>query len=208
MNRRRMLALLGLVPAAAAAVPVLELAAARARPRRVRPARGFHRDYFPNVTLLTHDGERVRLYDDLLRDKTVLVSFFYAGGTDGVCPLVTRNLVRVQRLLGDRCGRDVFMHSFTLSPREDTPERMRRYREDHEVGPGWTFLTGRPGDLELCRVRFGFTDPDPGLDRTRSQHTNVVLLGNEPHERWLASPALAGPDRLLVQLNRVAGLQA
>src|SRR5262249_35724691 len=166
-------ALLGLVPAAAAAVPALEFAAARARPRRVRPATGFHRGYFPNVTLTTHDGGRVRLYDDLLRDKTVLVSFAYTDGADGLRPPRTRNLARLQRLLGDRCGRDVFMYSFALSPAEDTPERLRRYRELNAVGPGWTFLTGRPGDLDLCRVRFGFTEPDSGLDRSRSQHTHV-----------------------------------
>src|SRR5262249_21045263 len=152
VNRRRMLALLGIAPVAAAAVPALEFAASRARPRRVRPTGGFHRAYFPNVTLTTHDGDRVRLYDDLLPDKTVLVSFFYTDGADGLCPPVTSNLVRLQLLLGERCGRDVFMYSFTLAPTEDTPERLRRYRELHEVGPGWTFLTGRAGDLELCRV--------------------------------------------------------
>src|SRR5437762_723849 len=100
------------------------------------------------------------------------------------------------------------MLSLTLAPEEDTPERLRRYHEVNEVGPGWTFLTGRPRDLELCRVRFGFSDPDAGPDRMRGQRTNVVLIGNEPHESWLASHALANPDRLLDQLNRVAGLQA
>ena len=193
-----MLALLGLVPATAVAVPALQFASTRLGARRVRPASGFHHDYFPNVALRTHEGERVRLYRDMLADKTVLLSFCRAGDAD-VGDLATRNLVRLQRLLGDRCGRDVFMVSLTLAPEADTPERLRRYRDLYEVGPGWTFLTGRPRDLELCRVRFGFGERGPG---------HIILLGNEPHERWLASHALANPDRLLDQLNRVAGLQA
>ena len=28
-----------------------------------------HRRYFPDVMLTTHDGKRVRLFDDLIRDK-------------------------------------------------------------------------------------------------------------------------------------------
>ena len=207
ISRRRWLALLGLLPLAAATVPVLEFLDRRRRPGTQRPIGGFHRGYFPNPVLRTHDDERVRLYDDLLRGKTVLIHFFYSDCKDALCTLATENLVQLQRLLGERCGRDVFMYSFTLAPDQDTPARLRNHRDAHRIGPGWTLLTGTASDLELCRVRFGFTDPDPGLDREKAQHTNVLLLGNEPHERWLASPAAASPRFLLSQLDRVAGVK-
>jgi len=207
VTRRAWLALLGLLPVAAAAVPVFESIERRRRPGTQRPVHGFHHDYFPDLVLRTQDDERLRLHDDLLEGKTVLVHFFYTDDRDGVCPAVTENLVRLQRLLGDRCGRDVFMYSFTLAPGHDTPARLRQYRDAHRIGPGWTFLTGSARDLELCRVRFGVTDPDPGLDRTNSQHTNVVLVGNEPHERWLAMPALTLPRVLLGRIDRVAGVK-
>jgi protein SCO1/2 len=32
---------------------------------------------FPNVVLKTHEGRNVRFYDDLLKDKIVLINFFY-----------------------------------------------------------------------------------------------------------------------------------
>ena len=207
MTRRRWLALLGLLPLAAAALPVLEFIERRRRPGTQRPAQGFHRGYFPDLALRTQDGERVRLYDDLLKGKTVLVHFFYVDCRDALAAAATENLVQLQRLLGERCGRDVFMYSFTLAPGQDTPARLRQYRERHGIGPGWTFLTGSPADLELCRVRFGVADPDPAQDRDLAQHTNVVLLGNEPHERWLASPALTAPRYLLGQIDRVAGVR-
>lgn len=207
MNRRGWLALLGLLPVAAAAVPVLESIERRRRPGTQRPVDGFHQDYFPDLLLRTQDDERVRLHGDLLKGKTVLVHFFYADERDGLSPAVTGNLVQLQRLLGERCGRDVFMYSFTLAPGVDTPARLRQYRDAHRIGPGWTFLTGSARDLYLCRVRFGVTDPDPALDRMKSQHTNVVLIGNEPHERWLASPALTPPRVLLGRIDRVAGVK-
>lgn len=205
MNRRQMLALLGLIPVAATAVPVVQYFEAQSRPRKIRPVNGHHDGYFPNVKLRTQDGQSVRLYDDLLKGKNVLINFFYANCKDGVCPVTTENLVKFQKLLGDRCGKDVFMYSFSLAPEQDTPARLKHYQQMHGAGPGWTFLTGSPRDLETCRVRFGFIDPDPELDRAKTQHTNVVLMGNEPNERWMASPAMTNPEFLLDQMRRVAG---
>lgn len=208
MNRRRMLALLGLLPVAAVALPVVQALGERGRPRRVRPTAGFHDEYFPNVVLRTHENRKVRLYDDLLRGKNVLIQFFRTDCRDGRCVAATENLLKLQKLLGDRCGRDVFLHSFSLSPERDTPTRLREHFQEHGVGPGWTFLTGPPRNLELCRLRFGFVRHARRAGRDRSEHSNIVLLGNEPHQRWIASPALTRPEVLLDQLNRVAGLKA
>ena len=60
--------------------------------------------YFPNVVLRTHENRPVRFYDDLIRDKVVILNFMYAR-CDGVCPSITANLVKVQTLLGNRIGR-------------------------------------------------------------------------------------------------------
>src|SRR5262245_65558150 len=76
---------------------------------------------FPNVLLKTHTGRDVRFYDDVLAgDKIVLLNFMYAR-CNGICPGTTQNLLRVQHLLADRMGRDVFMYSITLTPENDTP---------------------------------------------------------------------------------------
>lgn len=205
MNRRQMLMLLGVIPVAATAVPVVQYLEEKNRPSKIMPRTGHHAEYFPNVKLKTQDNETVRLYDDLLKGKSVLINFFYANCKDGVCPVTTENLVKFQKLVGDRCGRDMFMYSFSLAPEQDTPARLKHYQGMHGAGPGWLFLTGSPRDLELCRIRFGFTDPDPELDRAKTQHTNVVLLGNEPNERWMATPALTNPEFMLNQMSRVAG---
>ncbi len=146
--------------------------------------------YIPNVTVRTHDGKAVRFYDDLIKGKIVLFNMFYVK-CDGICPGMTANLLRVQKALGDRVGRDVFMYSITLKPEEDTPEVLKRYAEAYKVKPGWTFLTGRGYDLEMLRLKLGFRDPDPVLDRDRSSHTGVVRYGNETLARWGAMPALS-----------------
>src|SRR5262249_12160932 len=76
------------------------------------------RRYFPDVVLTTHEGKKVRFYEDLIKDKTVAITMMYAE-CEGVCPGITANLVKVQRLLGDRVGRDIFFYSLTLKPEQD-----------------------------------------------------------------------------------------
>ena len=50
--------------------------------------------YFPNLVLTTHEGDKVKFYDDLVKDKIVVFNMFYAK-CEGICSPVTRNLARV-----------------------------------------------------------------------------------------------------------------
>ena len=158
------------------------------------PAGGLRR--FPNVNLLTQDNRSVRFYDDLVKDKIVMINFFYVSCT-GICPASTANLVKVQELLGDRIGRDVFMYSISLKPREDRPAQLKEYEEMHGIKAGWTLLTGKPDDCELLRRRLGFADPDPIRDRDLTNHIGLVVYGNERLDSWAACPTLTEPTRLV-----------
>jgi len=187
-TRRRLLALAGLAPLAGGLVGAAGPRSAAPTPREKARNR-----YFPNLGLLTQDGKKVRFYDDLVKDKIVTINFFYTK-CDGVCPGIMANLVKVQKLLGARIGRDIFMISITLKPEEDTPAELKKYAEMFKVGPGWTFLTGKPEDIELLRRSLGFTNPDPKLDKDKSQHIGNLRYGNEPLCLWAACPGLAHPE--------------
>ena len=171
--------------------------AARRSPRDAIRAR-----YFPNVVLRTHEGRPVRFYDDLVRDKIVVINFMYAT-CEGVCPGITLNLARVQKLLGDRIGRDIFMYSITLKAHEDRPEDLAAYVDGYGIGPGWTFLTGAPENTELLRRRLGFADLDPEVDRDVTQHSGIVVFGNEPYDSWSACPALQNPTEIVKAISWV-----
>jgi protein SCO1/2 len=187
-NRRELIARLGMAPFAGGFL-------ARAATRESEPdgssSREMIRDrYFPNVVLTTHEGKKVRFYDDLLKDKIVMINMMYAD-CDGVCPGITANLARVQKALGNRVGRDIFMYSITLKPEQDTPQALKEYAKMHGVKPGWSFLTGDAKDIEMLRRKLGFTNPDPKLDADKSQHIGMVRYGNEALTRWAACPGLA-----------------
>jgi protein SCO1 len=137
----------------------------------------------PNVEVVTHEGRKVLFYDDLIRGKVVLINFFFADCGD-LCPPMTANLLQVQDLLGDRLGKDIFIYSLTLEPEHDSPQVLKRYAEKHGVRPGWTFLTGTPETMEMLRRTLGFIHPDPAADAVRSNHTGILLYGNDSLNRW------------------------
>ncbi len=147
---------------------------------------------FPNVSLTTHEGKVVRFYDDLIKNKTVMINFMYARCGD-ICPGMTANLKLVQKELGGRVGKDIFMYSISLEPEHDTPKVLNAYAELFQVKPGWTFLTGKKVDIENLRKQLGFSFSDPALDKDKTQHIGVVKFGIEPLERWGMSPALGDP---------------
>jgi len=159
-------------------------------------------EWFTNVPVTTQDGRTLRFYDDVMKGKILLINFFFTS-CDDVCPLATDNLVRVQELLGDRVGKDIFFVSISLQPEHDTPEVMAAYAKAHSVGPGWVFLTGQKDDIELLRHRLGFWDIDPAVDADPEQHLGTVRLANEPMHRWAMSPSLGNPAAIVRAVYRV-----
>jgi protein SCO1/2 len=202
LKRRSLIAALGAAPFA---VPLLAKAQTLdANPKfKVIPSRERIRQrYFPNLVLTTHEGKQVKFYDDLVKDKIVVFNMFYAK-CEGICSPVTRNLVRVQNLLGDRVGKDIFFYSFSLKPKEDTVAALKHYAEMHKVKPGWLFLTGTAEDMERLRRKLGFVDPDPEVDKDTSNHIGVLKYGNEPLERWGGCPGMQAPDAIAEAISWV-----
>ena len=199
LSRRELLSLATMAPFAGAILSTGAAAgirAARATPAdlQAQARERVRQRYFPDVTLFTQNGNRVRFYDDLIKDKIVTINFFFSN-CEEICPLVTANLVKVQKLLGDRVGREIFMNSITLKPEEDTPGVLKKFMKKFNANPeGWTFLTGKPNDIERLRISLGFTNPDPQLDKDKNQHIGNVRYGNEPLMLWGACPGMAHPS--------------
>jgi protein SCO1/2 len=161
------------------------------------------RRYFPDVVLTTHEGRQVRFYEDLLKDKIVVLNLMYAN-CQGACPAITANLARVQKILIEQGKRNVCLYSLTIKPEEDTPEKLKAYAELHNVGPGWTFLTGKPADVELLRSKLGFVDINPQVDQNDpARHSGMVRFGNEPKAWWAACQGQANPEWIAREIGYV-----
>jgi protein SCO1 len=150
-------------------------------------------EYFPNVPLVTQDGKTVMFYDDLLKDKKVLIDFIFAKCEDG-CPLDTANMVRVQKLLGSSVGKDIHMYSITLDPEHDTPQVLKEYAAQYGAQPGWLFLTGKREDIDKVRNKFG----DRGQ---KEEHVNAVRVGDVARGQWIRVPLTADPGYIVTEVR-------
>jgi len=155
-------------------------------------------DYFPNVTLTTQHGVKVRFYDDLIKGKIVAINLIYTT-CKYACPLETARLAQVQRLVGDRMGRDVFFYSITIDPEHDTPAVLEEYAAKFNAGPGWLFLTGRREDIDLLSRKTGlYSPPNPS---NPDGHTPHLLVGNEVTGQWLRNSGVDDPRFLATTIS-------
>jgi protein SCO1/2 len=178
---------------AAAVLASIFLALGAAPARAAPPGSPWGEKYFPNVELVTQDGKKVKFYDDLIRDRRVVVSMIYTRCTK-VCGLITANLARVKRELGDRVGNDVHFYSISLDPERDTPAVLREYAAAFKAGPGWTFLTGAKQDIQLIRKRFGDMAPI-------EEHAPRINVGNDTVGQWWSTSALDNPKYLATMIG-------
>jgi copper(I)-binding protein/cytochrome oxidase Cu insertion factor (SCO1/SenC/PrrC family) len=153
-------------------------------------------NYFPNVVLSTQDGVEVRFFDDLIEDKVVVVNFIYTTCVDS-CPLETAQLTRVQRILGDRVGQDIFFYSITIDPDTDTPAVLKAYRE--KFGARWTFLTGAEADIILLRKKLGLYIEE--IQDGSKNHNVSMIIGNQKTGRWMRRSPFENPYVLADQIG-------
>ena len=119
----------------------------------------------------------MHFFDDLIKDKIVVINFIYTHCPD-TCPLETAQLVRVQNIMGDRLGKDVFFYSISVDPENDTPPVLQEYRERFKAN--WTFLTGKDADIVQLRKKLGLYIEEIQSDDSNNHNVNMII-GNQAY---------------------------
>ena len=133
--------------------------------------------YFPNFTVIAHNGKKFRFYDDLVKNKMVVINFIYTTCTD-ICGLQSARMALIQDRLADRLGKDLFIYSISLDPKRDTPSALNDYATAFNPRPGWLFLTGEPTEVHQIRFKLG------ERSRKLSEHQSYAVLGNGRTGEW------------------------
>ena len=170
--------------------PPVPVSIEKAAPAAAVDIRSAAEKYFSDVELINQDGEKMRFYSDVLKNKVVVINTFFTTCTS-VCPPLNRNFERVQEALGDRLGKDAFLVSISVDPVTDTPPRLKEYSRRFHARPGWIFLTGKKENVDWALYKLG------QYVEAKDEHTTIVIIGNEPKGLWKKAFGLAKPDELM-----------
>ncbi|MGH9761684.1 MAG: SCO family protein, partial [Blastocatellia bacterium] len=155
----------------------------------------------PDTPVLDQDGKRLHFYTDLVKGKTVVIDFIFTTCTT-ICPPLTATLRKVQKDLGDRVGKDIWLISVTVDPATDIPPRLKDFASKFDVQPGWTFVTGAKPDLDKLLVALG------GYTSNPTDHSPIILIGNDSAGYWTRTYGLAPPAKLKEMIGDAAGKTA
>ena len=197
LTRRSWIETMGLSLVAAGVTAALipgDAPSASHQPQASSPRQLLQQRHLPNLPLVTQQGDRVRFYDDLVKDKKIVINFF--DPSLATSDTVIRNLAATHQLLGRRMGRDIHMYTVTLHPETDTPAVLRARAAQYSDQTGWTHLTGEPPDVEKLRNAIGFAYPDPTDDTNPSNIISILRYGVEPEMRWAHTTTLGNPKML------------
>ncbi|HEX9918057.1 MAG TPA: SCO family protein [Pyrinomonadaceae bacterium] len=146
--------------------------------------------YFTDVELINQNGERMRLYSDVLKNHIVVVNAFFAT-CQGSCLPMNRNLEKVQAAFKERMGKDLYIVSISVDPTVDTPQSLKEYAKKLNAAPGRLFLTGKKENVDWALYKLG------QYVEQREQHTNIFIIGNERTGLWKKAFGLAKPEELV-----------
>jgi len=165
------------------------------------PEQSAAQKYFSDVELVNQNGEKMRLYTDLLQGKTVIINSFFAT-CQGSCLPMMRNLEKVQEALGDRLGKDARIISVSVDPTVDSPAALKAYAKKLQAKPGWYFMTGDKESVDFALKKLGqFVD-------TKESHLNIFIIGNEKTGLWKKAFGLAKSEELVKVVDSVINDQA
>lgn len=191
---------LAVSPTSDSSAVVPELSAPRVRDPS---GRSRHSDRFPNPLLVTHDERSVRFYDDLVKDRIVVVNFMYSS-CENICLPIAQNLGRVHELLGERMGREILFLSLTIDSKVDDSAALRHYIEvNGGEKKGWIYLTGDYDEIDQVRRSLGVYDLDPVIDADKAEHSGLITFGNDYTDRWAALPALMNSEEIVETVLRI-----
>lgn len=131
--------------------------------------------------LVNQNGENITFPDDY-KGKYLIMGFIYTNCPD-ICPLVTQNLIKVQK--GLNSPDDVQFLGLTFDPKRDTPEVLKKYKEVFNLDKNFDFLTGDSTTvsqfMDSVRVRSQVSfvqEREDGNDVYFMNHSDKIMVVN------------------------------
>ena len=135
----------------------------------------------PDFQFVNQNGDSISNKDYL--GKVYVIEFFFTT-CPSICPIMSKNLVGVEKVLGD--SDDFGIISITIDPQYDTSEVLKQYADSYGIdNPNWNFLTGdRDKIYDLANRGFGiFANEDETVPGGFAHSGLFALIDKEGYVR-------------------------
>lgn len=122
-------------------------------------------------------NERGNYFGSKNLQGTIHVANFIFTSCTHICPKMTTNMVEVERKFKNNS--DVNLVSFTVTPWLDSPDVLKRYKEEFTLNSkNWHFLTGKKNEIYTLARKSYFAEEEIGFTKDSADflHTEHFLL--------------------------------
>ena len=122
-------------------------------------------------------NERGNYFGSKNLQGTIHVANFIFTSCTHICPKMTTNMVEVERKFKNNS--DVNLVSFTVTPWLDSPDVLKRYKEEFTLNSkNWHFLTGEKNEIYTIARKSYFAEEEIGFTKDSADflHTEHFLL--------------------------------
>jgi cytochrome oxidase Cu insertion factor (SCO1/SenC/PrrC family) len=137
------------------------------------------RKYFTDTVVVDQNGNKLRFYSDVLKDRVVLISFMFMN-CEGACPMLAQKLKQTRALMVPAIKDEVWFVTLSVDPERDTPEAMKQFAENQ--------------GLDESRWLGQYT---PNIE----SHTTLMLAGNDRTRHWTRVLPMVPPDGIALQMR-------
>lgn len=156
------------------------------------------RNYFTDTEVIDQNGNKLRFYSDVLKDRVLLINFIFTNCGD-YCPMVTQKLIQTRSQMAESVKDDIWFISISVDPERDTPEAMKAFAKKHGVDESrWIFLTGQTQNLDFIVKRLGQYSKDV------ESHSTLMLGANTRTRHWTRVMPMATPPDIARQMRELA----
>ena len=153
------------------------------------------RNYFTDTEVIDQNGNKLRFYSDVLRNRVVLISFIFTN-CEFACPMQAQKLKQTRALMVPAIKDEVWFVTLSVDPERDTPQAMKQFAEKQGLDESrWIFLTGDKQKVNFLIKRLG------QYNENIEAHTTLMLAGNDLTQHWARVLPMVPPNGIAQQLR-------
>lgn len=141
----------------------------------------FHK--IPKFEFINQNG---KIVSDKTFDNKIYVTDFFFTTCPGICPIMTKNMHKVQEAFQN--DNSILMLSHSVTPTKDSVPQLKKYAIEKNIGANWHLVTGKKQEIyDLGRSSY-FVENDLGEPKGIDDflHTeNFILIDKNKHIRGI-----------------------